>query len=112
MDLEDKRYFEDLLNKYTASFDEKLEKQLIDFKEENKHLLAEASKESQRHLEVALEHFEGQVSAVAEQHISLEQKQDIANEKLDEVLDILKANQETLIEHDKAIKELQQTHQR
>lgn len=37
----------------------------------------------------------------------VESKVDILEEKADETLDILRANQETLIEHDRAIKEIQ-----
>ncbi|OGY32987.1 MAG: hypothetical protein A3C02_02645 [Candidatus Andersenbacteria bacterium RIFCSPHIGHO2_02_FULL_45_11] len=87
----------------------------------------EAKEESERHMGVLNEHFKSQVSGVAEQYTSLkdstdarfdvveerfdavEEAQAITNEKLDEVLDILKANQETLIEHDRAVEELQKT---
>jgi len=82
----------------------------------------------QHHMGALLEHFQSGLSAVAEQYLSLnkkvdalgrqvstlEEKQDETNQRLntleekqDETLDILRVNQEILIEHDRAIKELQ-----
>ncbi len=109
-------------------------KKIAEAKKQFSELVDGYIEESKRHMGVLNKHFKSQVMGVAEQYTSLkdstnerfdavderfdavderfdavEAKQDITNEKLDEVLDILAANQETLIEHDHAIKELQRT---
>ncbi len=122
----DKKYFENLLAKQTQHFDESttetknvFQKETANMKRHFDKSAKEAKKESERHMGVLNEHFKSQVVAVAEQYTSLkdstnkrfdavEEAQAMTNEKLDEVIEILHANQEILVEHDRAIKELQQ----
>lgn len=115
-------------NKPMTPEDQKyVDQKIAEARDQFKKLTDGYIEESKRHMGVLNEHFKSQVVGVAEQYTSLkdstnerfdkvderfdsvEQKQDITNEKLDEVIEILHANQETLIEHDRVVEELQKT---
>lgn len=85
---------------------------IADARDQFKKLTDGYIEESKRHMGILNEHFKSQVVGVAEQYTSLKdstnERFDTIDEKLDQVIEILHTNQETLVEHDRAIKELQQ----
>lgn len=96
MTKEEKDYFEKLIKGQTTHFEGVAKKQAEHFES----VVKEQAEESRRHMKVLIEHTDSQVAAVAEQYTEIKATLDLHTE-------ILMANQETLVEHDKAIKELQ-----